>query len=79
MSEVEKGQVVTLLACPGYDINNNQRELYGEWVVDHINPHEVGLVPLRPDRFAHIEDVTVFVDLPLPEPHYFQIEGPSDA
>lgn len=71
------GQRVVLDACPGYDINNNVREFYGEWLVDHVNPCEVGLVPRHPDRYANLEDQTVFVDLPLPPAHHFWID--SDA
>lgn len=72
------GQHVVLDACPGYDINNNEREFYGEWIIDHVNPCEVGLIPRYPDRDVDLEDQTVFVNLPLPEAYHFFIEGVDD-
>ena len=73
------GQRVALDACLGYDINNNERELYGEWTVDHVNPREVGLRPRIPDRDAHPDDQLVFVNLPLPASYHFFIEGVDES
>lgn len=69
---LSRGQRVVLDSCPGFDINNLNREFFGEFVVEDVLPREIGLYPLHPDRYAHPEDQMVFVNLPLPGEHHFR-------